>query len=248
MSTAIETQKVIEAQSAGLFLRIDVNDKGVTQLSAISNKPITGEHLAQANIVEVHGENEAGIYHANIGNRRIVSLPGLDCFYHDHQIESIAGGQLVTVVLHGPGVEVQWQAQLYDHAPAMRVQVSVKNLLDRPQLFTGVASFSYAGLCLGSEQPWYDTGHLHECVMTWCGELQWRSRSAREIGLWPPREKGVTSFRHVVRNVGTWSTGERLPMAIWERTDGGDSLCWQIEHNGSWSYEIGDTEGMRMCT
>ena len=61
-------------------------------------------------------------------------------------------------------------------------------------------------------QPWYDTGHLHECVMTWCGELQWRSRSARELACGPGKRcdvippRGAECWHLVYRR--------RLPMAF----------------------------------
>ena len=46
-----------------------------------------------------------------------------------------------------------------------------------------------------------------------------------------------------VSNTGNWSAKEYLPMAYLENRETGSSLYWQIEHNGSWHWEIGDQNG-----
>lgn len=43
-----------------------------------------------------------------------------------------------------------------------------------------------------------------------------------------------------VSNNGTFSTGGRLPMGALTRANNSESWLWQIEHNGSWRWEIGD--------
>ena len=44
-------------------------------------------------------------------------------------------------------------------------------------------------------------------------------------------------------NIGNWSTKEYLPMGLLENTEAGSNLFWQIEHNGSWHWEISDQMG-----
>lgn len=46
-----------------------------------------------------------------------------------------------------------------------------------------------------------------------------------------------------VSNTGNWSSKEYLPMAYLENTETGSGLFFQIEHNGSWHWEIGDQNG-----
>ncbi|MDE8719183.1 alpha-galactosidase, partial [[Eubacterium] siraeum] len=46
-----------------------------------------------------------------------------------------------------------------------------------------------------------------------------------------------------VTNVGNWSTNENLPMGYIQNTETGNGLFWQIEHNGSWHWEISDQRG-----
>ncbi|NQX26436.1 alpha-galactosidase [Microbacteriaceae bacterium VKM Ac-2854] len=76
----------------------------------------------------------------------------------------------------------------------------------------------------------------------WVAESRWSVRPLREIGLaridrelqhHPPRS------RHVTQNRGSWSSGEQAPTAA--LLGGGTALAWQVEHNGPWLFEIGET-------
>ncbi|WP_123704415.1 glycoside hydrolase family 36 protein [Curtobacterium sp. PhB130] len=76
----------------------------------------------------------------------------------------------------------------------------------------------------------------------WAAENRWRTDPLRDIGLaridreaqhHPPRSRAV------VQNRGSWSTGEALPIGLLQAEQ--YSLVWQIEHNGPWLYELGET-------
>jgi alpha-galactosidase len=78
----------------------------------------------------------------------------------------------------------------------------------------------------------------------WVAESRWLTRSLREMGLaridrelqhQPPRS------RCVVTNRGSWSTGEKLPTGVLLSRTFPYALAWQIEHNGPWLYELGET-------
>jgi len=78
----------------------------------------------------------------------------------------------------------------------------------------------------------------------WVAENRWSTRPLREVGLaridrdiqhHPPRS------RCLVSNRGSWSTGERLPTGALLCRDADYALAWQVEHNGPWSYEIGES-------
>lgn len=78
----------------------------------------------------------------------------------------------------------------------------------------------------------------------WVAENRWSTRPLREVGLaridrdvqhHPPRS------RCLVSNRGSWSTGERLPTGALLCRGADYALAWQVEHNGPWSYEIGET-------
>ncbi|WP_416394500.1 MULTISPECIES: glycoside hydrolase family 36 protein [unclassified Curtobacterium] len=91
----------------------------------------------------------------------------------------------------------------------------------------------------------------------WAAESRWRTDPLREIGLaridrdaqhHPPRSRAV------VQNRGAWSTGEALPIGVLTASASGAgtgvgagtaavpyALVWQVEHNGPWLYELGET-------
>jgi alpha-galactosidase len=67
-------------------------------------------------------------------------------------------------------------------------------------------------------------------------EGQWHKVRPSELGF---VENEKTSWSEAsAENVGSWSTEKFLPMAIAENTRLGLVWFWQIEHNGSWYWEI----------
>ncbi|TCL73361.1 MULTISPECIES: glycoside hydrolase family 36 protein [unclassified Curtobacterium] len=82
----------------------------------------------------------------------------------------------------------------------------------------------------------------------WAAESRWRTDPLRSIGLaaidreaqhHPPRSRAV------VQNRGSWSTGEALPIGVLTTAPSAGAapyaLVWQVEHNGPWLYELGET-------
>ncbi len=78
----------------------------------------------------------------------------------------------------------------------------------------------------------------------WVAESRWRRASLREAGL-AAMDAVVhhhpSRGRLAVTSRSTWSTGERLPTGLVVAHDDSWALAWQIEHNGPWHWEIGET-------
>ncbi len=71
---------------------------------------------------------------------------------------------------------------------------------------------------------------------SWCRELDVRAYTPEELGFSKINHSSMK--RIAVSSTGTWSTKEYLPMgAVREKNR---TFLWQIEHNGSWAYEISD--------
>ncbi len=92
--------------------------------------------------------------------------------------------------------------------------------------------------------PDVDRFLLASAANDWVAESRWSTRSLRESGLaridrdlqhQPPRS------RIHVANRGSWSSGEQVPTAVLLTRTGDYALAWQVEHNGPWGYEIGET-------
>ena len=66
-----------------------------------------------------------------------------------------------------------------------------------------------------------------------------------ELGMELVQEPSIQrSSNHLhISNTGNWSAKEYLPMAYLENTEVHTGLFWEIDHNGSWHWEIGDQNG-----
>ena len=78
----------------------------------------------------------------------------------------------------------------------------------------------------------------------WMAEGRWTRRPLREIGL--PQIQRDPHYpepqgRCAVTGHGSWSTGEHLPTGVLVSRTTSAALGWQIEHNGPWHYELGET-------
>ena len=77
---------------------------------------------------------------------------------------------------------------------------------------------------------------IHLAQNSWMAEGQWHTFRPSEMGF---VENERTSWSQAqAGSVGSWSTERYLPMAMAENTRLGLTWFWQIEHNGSWYWEI----------
>ncbi|MEU0096719.1 glycoside hydrolase family 36 protein [Kribbella sp. NPDC006257] len=78
----------------------------------------------------------------------------------------------------------------------------------------------------------------------WMAESRWSRSALRSTGLPDIRtdlHRPPPRTRRAVTCNGSWSTGERLPTGVLVAHDEPYALGWQIEHNGPWHYEVGET-------
>lgn len=133
------------------------------------------------------------------------------------------------------------------------------NSAPAPALILDFVSSFVSGAYLVDSGTTVDGLDLLSGESDWVAESRWSRRPLREVGLaridrdvqtQPPRS------RCLVSNRGSWSTGERLPTGALLSRDtaaaataatatgtaaAGYVLAWQIEHNGPWNYELGET-------
>lgn len=104
-----------------------------------------------------------------------------------------------------------------------------------------VSSFA-TGAFLTDSGATVDEFTLAHADNDWAAESRWRTDPLRDIGLaridreaqhHPPRSRAV------VQNRGSWSTGEALPIGLLLAP--AYALVWEVEHNGPWLYELGET-------
>ena len=80
---------------------------------------------------------------------------------------------------------------------------------------------------------------------SWQKEMLWQDYTFEQLGMPQSQKDGWEHCGKAINvtNVGNWSTNEYLPMGYIQNTETGNGLFWQIEHNGSWHWEISDQRG-----
>ncbi|MBO5460840.1 MAG: alpha-galactosidase, partial [Ruminococcus sp.] len=73
---------------------------------------------------------------------------------------------------------------------------------------------------------------------SWQQEIQWRETPIYQMGSHYFTTAPFSGKRIQARSVGSWSTGEYLPMGCVRNTTKGTMQFWQIEHNGGWNWEL----------
>jgi len=84
-----------------------------------------------------------------------------------------------------------------------------------------------------------DNIKIHYAFNSWQQEAQWKSSTPSDMGWDNNNSFNLNSISFT--NIGSWSTIKYLPMAMIENTKSGIVWFWQIEHNGSWHWEMSNT-------
>ncbi|MCP1110292.1 glycoside hydrolase family 36 protein [Ohessyouella blattaphilus] len=178
------------------------------------------------------------------GSKYTVTGPGYRMTYVSHTDTRNEKGRLLEVVTRDEETEVYVTScfQFFDGIPVVRAHSIVENKGQETQGLEYVSSFNLNGL--GKEGILPRDEKLRVSVMhnSWHRELQWKEYTLPELGLeqcqihQPTRSSKALQ----VTNTGNWSTKEYLPMGCVTNRETGTNLFWQIEHNGSWHWEISD--------
>ena len=242
-------QRRIEWHSSGIELVIDVTGGGNVLLHAlrpVGRRPADvphADHDAALPLVEIRlaGEGSA----VSSSQRQMGSALGRRLKYvrHEEYRDDLVEG--LDVVTKDPltGLTVTSHFTVYPGIPVLRSTVEVRNDSGEEQVLQAVSSLACGGLTKGSEQWWedYKVSYAHN---SWFREAQWVELSPPEVGLddFGVREGNHTSTRacFAISSQGTFSTAGHLPMGSLSRVDGTQAWVWQIEHSGSWRWELGD--------
>ncbi|MBV9341454.1 MAG: alpha-galactosidase [Acidobacteria bacterium] len=132
------------------------------------------------------------------------------------------------------GLQVESVYEAYDGLPVVRRHSRVRNAGSLP---VGIEFLSSAMLHGLADPQNYDRQLcIHVAFNSWMSEGQWHRLRPSEMGL---VENERTSWSQAgAGSIGSWSTERYLPMAMVENTKLGLTWFWQIEHNGSWYWEI----------
>ncbi|MGE5557273.1 MAG: glycoside hydrolase family 36 protein [Bacillota bacterium] len=238
-------QRRISICENGLTVVIEITPQGDIRLLHFSPLPFDEETLGKDRrnyrLIEVQGMQEQWIFKCPMGQKQNMTLPGLDLVCTDFADSRNEHGRVLELTGVYRDIKAVCRMQMYDGIPVVRFQNTITNIGDRPHCIQTVSSFICHGIDHGGSLPWDLKSKVYVCHNSWMGELQWEARPITEYGL--RRQRGQSSNRISVGNTGSWSTQEYLPLGCYENTECGTALFWQIENNGSWHWEISDTDG-----
>ncbi|MCC2683922.1 MAG: hypothetical protein K0R75_821 [Paenibacillaceae bacterium] len=228
----------------GVHLVVGITEDADIRLLHVSASPYpdtagtNNKNTKMCRLLEVHVTGEDQDDHH--GSKHTGSMPGNRLKYSTHRDYRNHIGRKIEFFLRDEisGLEAVVHWQFYDGIAVFRTWTLLTNRGDASLGIEYVTSFAYTGLADGGQLPWAEKMKLYVPHNSWCGELQWQEYRLAELGL-----KKINPFstkRIQAGATGTGSTSEFLPMGLLENTETGTSLFWQIEHNGSWHWEISD--------
>jgi alpha-galactosidase len=178
------------------------------------------------------------------GTKYIVTAPGYRMKYASHSDERNALGRKLEVTTYdeGTGIHVVSHIQFYDGISVIRSWSEVINRGSEEQTLTYISSFNYSGIEKEGILPRDEKMLLSIPHNSWQREMNWQTYTLEQLGLAQsqPTIEQRSSKAIGVTNTGNWSTKEYLPMGYLENAETSTNLFWQIEHNGSWHWEVSD--------
>ncbi|NLZ46579.1 MAG: alpha-galactosidase [Clostridiales bacterium] len=194
--------------------------------------------------VQCPGINRPGERH---GNKYIVTAPGYRLKYKDFKDYRNDFGRKIEIITFDEetGLEVTSNFQFFDGISVARSWTTLINKGKKALGIEYVSSFALTGIEKEGLKNQDEKIRVRIPHNSWQRELQWQEYTLEQlgIGLAQPVHYQHSSKVAGATNVGNWSTKEYIPMGYVENTETGSNLFWQIEHNGSWHWEISDQEG-----
>lgn len=233
--------KLIEIAENGLHLQFEITSSGDVLFLHFGATPLAKDSIREKQKpgfrlleLQLTGEDRAE-YH---GRTHRASYPGLRMVYVSHEDTRNEAGRKFELVLRDEvtGLKAVQHFQFYDGVQTIRSWTALKNEGAADAEVEYVSSFALTGLDKEGKQDRDEKMRLHLAHNGWQSELQWRSYKLPELGMSHLMDRG--SKRVSCSNTGSWSAAEHIPMAVLQNEEAGTSLFWQIEHNGSWHWEI----------
>ena len=242
--------KYIRIVENGINIVFAVNEDNQIKMLHFSSAEFEERLLAEPNYVKeafqlvqvsFSGYNRPYEKH---GNKHIVTAPGYLLKYVSmtDSVNELGRKLEITQEDDVTGARVVTHMQFYKETSVVRCWNIITNIGTQDQTLEYISSFCYTGIEKEGELSTDDKMRISIPHNGWQKEMSWKTYSFPDLGFaqTQPTVYQRTSKTIEVTNTGNWSTKEYLPMGYLENTEAKTSLFWQIEHNGSWHYEIGD--------
>lgn len=244
--------KRFEIYENGIYFVLEVDDKNRARLLHFSSLPFDEKNITSRSgtlgfrlgELQVSGLDRPEERH---GNKYTVTAPGYRMeFVNFSDSNNNLGRKLeITVADKETGLNMVSHFQFYTGTKAVRSWSTVTNTGNETQTLEYVSSFALTGIEKEGIRSQDEKIRVGVCHNSWQREVQWQFYSLPQLGLemCQPLREQHSSKAFGVTNTGNWSAKEYIPMGYLENTEVGSSMMWQIEHNGSWHWEISDQEG-----
>jgi alpha-galactosidase len=241
-------------QTGTLNVQLVVGSDGVVRLASIVPHDSTLEKSKQNSLgdgsvplfgVRLSGE---GTQKNKSSKVQIGSYVSNRLKYQSHKEHSHPDSKTLDVTSYDEASKISVTAHLsaFPEIPVIRSTVTIHN--DSPEriVVSQLSSLIVGALGQNPTTCWLDYT-LSTPTNTWFREAQWRDQSLPSLGLddiglseLPEAHGGASLASFSISNRGSFSTGTHLPMGLLKRNDLSETWLWQVESNGSWSWELGD--------
>lgn len=227
---------LLQIEESGLHLAFELTVGKPPLLAHWGIAPGTEEIVDNPNfygIQAVQVSGESALWH--IGLTVAATLPGCRMAYTGHRDSRNSIGRLVEIDSFDEktGLFGTMTYQFYDGLPVVRCWNTVENRGAEPLGLEVVST-----LVLPYAAGLSDDASLLIPHNSWQQELQWKENSLSQLGSNNFVHNTSSSKRIQIRSIGSWSSGEYAPMACLRNQTTGTMTFWQIEHNGSWNWEL----------
>lgn len=244
--------KRIEIVENGIYLILEITDGNEIKLLHFSSIPfnevsIRSEEERHAfRLVEI-GLSGLDRPEERHGIKYTVTAPGYRMKYISHEDERNREGRRLAIVTEDEATQVCVTSffQFYDGVAMARCWSRVENRGGEPQGLEYISSFNLNGIEKEGILPRDQKMEISVVHNSWQREVQWKNYTLPELGLEQSQtdETLRSSKEFGVTNTGNWSAKTHLPMGCVTNRETETRLFWQIEHNGSWHWEISDQAG-----
>ncbi len=236
-------KKSIDFVENGIHLLIEIaddRDVRLLHLSPQEYRTVAEEKKPCFRMVELQ---LAGYDYEEMHNLKYIgTYPGKLLRYADSKDYRNGFGRKLEIHMTASTIEVTCHLQFYDGISVVRSWCEVRNSGHADEFIVYLSSFCLKGISKEGILNWGDKSLIMVPHTAWSGEAHWQSYTAAQAGL-QKANPDLSNKRLSVSSLGTWSSGEYLPMGYYENTESGSGYLWQIEHNGSWQWEISDEAG-----
>ena len=244
--------KRFEINENGILMLFEVTEERKVKLLHFSASPFSDQDISTwggtepftVAEVQVSGLGRAGERH---GTKYVRTSPGSRLTLKEFRDQRNATGRKIEVEMQDEetGLIVTSHYQFYDDIAVVRAWTTLYNSGKEDLGIEYVSSFAITGIEKEGLNLPEDKLELWIPHNGWQKELHWNKYRLDELGMSSTQPGAIrrTSKTIGINNAGNWSTKEYIPMGYLYNAESGASLYWQIEHNGSWYWEIADQDG-----